>query len=107
MPKVAIIMGSVSDLETVKPAIDVLKKFDVESSASRRSNSGVYAVARNRTSCKKFYYGRIGFFAFNGADAVRYTCGLRGYQRRFERRTSCDTNPFDKISQPYEKNARL
>ena len=30
MPKVAIIMGSVSDLETVKPAIDVLKKFDVE-----------------------------------------------------------------------------
>ncbi len=30
MPKVAIIMGSVSDLETVKPTIDVLKKFDVE-----------------------------------------------------------------------------
>ncbi len=30
MPKVAIIMGSVSDLDVVKPAIDILKKFDVE-----------------------------------------------------------------------------
>ncbi len=30
MSKVAIIMGSVSDLDVVKPAIDILKKFDVE-----------------------------------------------------------------------------
>lgn len=30
MPKVAIVMGSVSDLDVVKPAIDILKKFDVE-----------------------------------------------------------------------------
>lgn len=30
MPKVAVIMGSVSDLDVVRPAIDILKKFDVE-----------------------------------------------------------------------------
>lgn len=30
MPKVAVIMGSASDLDVVKPAIDILKKFDVE-----------------------------------------------------------------------------
>ena len=30
MPKVAIVMGSVSDLDVVKPTIEILKKFDVE-----------------------------------------------------------------------------
>ena len=30
MPKAAIVMGSVSDLDVVKPTIDILKKFDVE-----------------------------------------------------------------------------
>ena len=30
MAKVAVIMGSISDLDVVKPAIDVLKSFDVE-----------------------------------------------------------------------------
>ena len=30
MPKVAVIMGSVSDLDVVRPAIDILKKFGVE-----------------------------------------------------------------------------
>lgn len=30
MPKVAVIMGSISDLDVVKPAIDILKKFDIE-----------------------------------------------------------------------------
>lgn len=30
MPKAAIIMGSVSDLDVVKPTIDILKKFDVD-----------------------------------------------------------------------------
>ncbi|MEG1535780.1 MAG: 5-(carboxyamino)imidazole ribonucleotide mutase [Clostridia bacterium] len=30
MPKVAVIMGSISDLDVVKPAIDILKKFEVE-----------------------------------------------------------------------------
>lgn len=30
MPKVAIVMGSVSDFDVVKPTIEILKKFDVE-----------------------------------------------------------------------------
>ena len=30
MPKAAIVMGSVSDLDVVKPTMDILKKFDVE-----------------------------------------------------------------------------
>ena len=30
MPKAAIVMGSVSDLDVVKPTIDILKKFDVD-----------------------------------------------------------------------------
>lgn len=30
MAKVAVIMGSISDLDVVKPAIDILKSFDVE-----------------------------------------------------------------------------
>lgn len=30
MAKVAVIMGSISDLDVVRPAIDVLRKFDVE-----------------------------------------------------------------------------
>lgn len=30
MAKVAVIMGSVSDLDVVRPALDILKKFDIE-----------------------------------------------------------------------------
>ena len=30
MAKVAIVMGSISDLDVVKPAIDILKQFDID-----------------------------------------------------------------------------
>ena len=30
MAKVAVIMGSLSDLDSVRPCIDILRKFDVE-----------------------------------------------------------------------------
>ncbi len=134
MPKVAIIMGSVSDLEVVKPAVDILKKFDVEthsaggarvcrkrdreqyrshhlrggqSGAFGRSYSGVYAVAGNRAAGQEFDYGRIGFVAVDGADAFRHTGGVRGDQRRTQRGSFGDTDTFRQISQPYEKNAGL
>ena len=114
MPKVAIIMGSVSDLEVVKPAIDILKKQyrsyylrGGKGGSFGRRHSSVHTVAGNRTSRKEFDHGRIGFAFVYGADAVGHTGSLRCYQRRLERRTFGDTDTFDKVSQPYEKNARL
>lgn len=51
MPKVAIIMGSVSDLEVVKPAIDILKKFDVETEvrviSAHRTPQAAHEFAEN------------------------------------------------------------
>ena len=51
MPKVAIIMGSVSDLEVVKPAVDILKKFDVETEvrviSAHRTPQAAHEFAEN------------------------------------------------------------
>lgn len=53
MPKVAIVMGSKSDYDVVKPAIDILKKFEVESVVR------VISAHRTPSVCEEFAQGAI------------------------------------------------
>lgn len=48
MPKVAIVMGSKSDFDVVKPAIDILKKFEVEAIVR------VISAHRTPSVCEQF-----------------------------------------------------
>lgn len=48
MPKVAIVMGSKSDFDVVKPAIDILKKFEIEPIVR------VISAHRTPVACEEF-----------------------------------------------------
>lgn len=53
MPKVAIVMGSKSDFEIVKPAVDILKKFEIEPIVR------VISAHRTPSVCEEFSLGAI------------------------------------------------